>query len=197
MKIETVNQYFGSTEYWRDEIGILRGIILSTGLEETLKWGMPTYTLGGKNIVGIGAFKSYFGLWFFQGAALQDEQQVLINAQKGKTGSLRQWRFNTADQIDKELIRKYILEAIANQEAGVTHKPNKRKELILPPELRELFNRDMDLKKAFESLSGGIQREYANYIAEAKRETTWKRRLEKIIPMIREGKGLNDKYRTR
>ncbi|MEJ2596249.1 MAG: YdeI/OmpD-associated family protein [bacterium] len=197
MKIETVNQYFSSTACWIDEIAILRGIVLSTGLTETLKWGMPTYTLEQKNIVGIGSFKSYFGLWFFQGAALKDEQKVLINAQKGKTGSLRQWRFTSADQVDRGLVKKYILEAIANQKAGVIHKPKKGEKLELPLELQDQFNMNMDLKNAFDSLSTGNKRVYVEYITDAKRETTRKRRIAKIIPMIREGKGLNDNYRKR
>jgi uncharacterized protein YdeI (YjbR/CyaY-like superfamily) len=68
-------------------------------MTETVKWGVPVYTIEGKNIVGIAGFKAYVGLWFFQGAMLKDKKKKLINAQDGKTKALRQCRLNSVKEI--------------------------------------------------------------------------------------------------
>lgn len=115
-RAKTANDYYARAPHWRDEIAKLREILLASGLEETIKWGQPTYTAGGKNVVGLGAFKSYFGLWFFQGAALEDDSGVLINAQPGKTKDLRQWRMTSAADIRPAVIKRYLKEAKANSE---------------------------------------------------------------------------------
>ena len=97
---------------WASELAQLREIILQTGLQETTKWGGPVFTYNGKNIVGIAGFKNFFTIWFFKGVDMKDPQEVLINAQEGTTKSLRQWRFTSREQIDKDLVLTYIKEAI-------------------------------------------------------------------------------------
>lgn len=84
-RAKSVDDYVDQSDQWRDEIRRLREILRSTNLLEEIKWGAPCYTCKGKNVVGLGAFKSYFGLWFHQGALLKDDQKVLINAQEGVT----------------------------------------------------------------------------------------------------------------
>jgi uncharacterized protein YdeI (YjbR/CyaY-like superfamily) len=120
---KTTAGFFEKAGLWKDELGILREIVISTGLVETVKWGHPVYTLDGKNIVGLGSFKSYFGLWFFQGALLSDKAKRLINAQEGVTTAQRQMRFNSAAEIDRGMIIDYITEAIANHCSGKAIKP--------------------------------------------------------------------------
>ena len=172
----------------------LRFIVGTTELVEKMKWGIPTYCLENKNIVGIGGFKGYAGLWFFNGSFLDDKLNVLINAQEGKTKGMRQWRFQTLEEVDEDAIRKYILEAIKNQKEGKEVKPE-RKALVIPDKLKEALASDTQLSEQFELLSLTRKREFAEYITEAKREATQLSRLSKIIPMILEGIGLNDKYR--
>ncbi|MDH3336592.1 MAG: DUF1801 domain-containing protein [Gammaproteobacteria bacterium] len=109
---KTVDDYISNNTLWPDELKRLREILLSTGLNEEVKWGMPCYTHDGQNIVGIGAFKFYFGLWFFKGAAIKDEQRVLINAQPGKTKDLRQWRMTSPRDIKPSVIKRYVKEAM-------------------------------------------------------------------------------------
>ena len=183
-----------SPEHYRAALILLREILNGSGLEESVKWGMPVYTLNNKNVVGIGYFQSYFGLWFFQGIFLPDNSKVLINAQEGKTQAMRQWRFESIDQINVDLVKVYIQDAIQNQKDGKEFKPTK-KPLIIPDTLKEVLNSMDGLGTAFENLSLTMKREYAEYIDSAKRENTQKKRLEKIIPMILKGKGLNDRYR--
>ncbi len=190
-----VEAYIDKKEQWSAELRILRKTLNDLPLEETVKWGAPTYTFKGKNIVGMAAFKNYFGLWFFQGALLKDADKKLMNAQEGKTQAMRQWRFSSIEEINVELIRSYALEAIENQKAGKAIKP-KKKPLIIPELLQEALDSNVTLKQNFEAFSLSHKREYADHISEAKREATKRSRLEKIIPMILENVGLHDKYRN-
>lgn len=104
-----------------------------TGLVETTKWGGIVYTLGNKNVIGIGGFKNYFTIWFYNGVFLSDPKKKLVNANEGATKSLRQWRFASADEIDAPLIVAYVKEAIANERAGKSIKPEaKSKDFEIP-----------------------------------------------------------------
>ena len=192
---KTVEDYIASHAEWASELTRLREILQATELEETVKWGAPCYTLDGKNLVGIGAFKSYFGLWFFQGALLADAAGVLINAQEGKTKALRQWRMQSKRDIKVRTIKSYVREAIAVQRSGAEIKPARNRPVEVPTELDAALRRSRKTRAAFDGLTPGKQREYANYIAEAKRADTKDKRVAKILPMIAAGKGLNDKYR--
>ncbi|MEQ9426201.1 MAG: YdeI/OmpD-associated family protein [Cyclobacteriaceae bacterium] len=192
---KTIDEYLQKNLEWSKELNTLRELLLSTELKETVKWGFPVYTLDGKNVIGLGAFKGYAGIWFFQGSFLKDEMKVLINAQQGKTRGMRQWRFNSADNIDEENVLAYIHEAILNQAAGKEIKPERKKPIEIPEELLAAIKEDTDLKESFKALSKSYQREYAEYIAEAKKQETRLRRVDKIIPMILVGQGLNDKYK--
>ena len=158
--------------------------------------GAPVYTIDGKNIVGIAAFKSYVGLWFFQGTMLKDKKKKLINAQEGITKALRQWRFTSKNEMDENLIKEYLLEAIDNQKKGKVIKHTKNKPLDLPIDLSKALNKNKKLKTIFEKLTLSKQREYAEHISTAKREDTKMKRLEKIIPLILEKKCLYDKYKN-
>ena len=191
---KSVEEYYDSIVEHNDIILRLRSILLKTELLETLKWGLPTYQIGGKNVVGIGTFKSYAGLWFFNGSFLKDQSNKLINAQEGKTKGLRQWRFMSVDDIEENLILDYLKEAIQNQKDGKEVKAEK-KPLILPDELKEALASDTIASEAFDSLKLTHKREYAEYISEAKRPQTKADRIAKILPMIKAGVGLNDRYR--
>ncbi|MCB0596570.1 MAG: YdeI/OmpD-associated family protein [Lewinellaceae bacterium] len=192
-KPKTVEAYIQSQEQWKEPLSRLRSLLLSTGLEETIKWSFPVYMLDGKNVAGLGAFQSHFGIWFFQGALLKDQQQRLVNAQEGKTQAMRQLRFSSAEEVDEQLVRDYLAEAIRNQKEGREIKPPRRKPLAIPPELKQALDSQPELAESFSQLSHGRKRDYAGYISEAKRAETKASRLEKIIPMILVGKGLNDK----
>lgn len=194
-RFKTVEAYVSSLEDWQEEVIKLREILQSTGLEETVKWGGPVYVADGKNIVGLGAFKSYFALWFFQGALLADQEKVLVNAQDGRTKALRQWRFENKREIKTRLVKQYVREAIELARQGKEIKPDRNKPLVIPPELKQALTKDKQAKASFDKMSKSRRREYAEYVTEAKREDTKARRLKKILPMIRAAQGLNDKYR--
>jgi uncharacterized protein YdeI (YjbR/CyaY-like superfamily) len=182
--------------HWEAELDILKTIISKTALVETNKWGGCVYVYNNKNIVGIGGFKNFFTLWFFNGAYLKDDKKRLVNANEGITKSLRQWRFTSKDEIVEDDILAYIQEAIANEKEGKIIKPKKTTEAISIPAIfqKELDN-NIQLKDAFSNFSPYKQKEFIEYIETAKREETKLARIEKIKPMILDNIGLNDKYR--
>ncbi|HIO82455.1 MAG TPA: hypothetical protein EYG61_00275 [Deltaproteobacteria bacterium] len=194
-KFKTADDYILVKGQWEKTLNQLRKIILSTELTETLKWGMPTYTLDGINVAGLVAFKSFVAIWFLNGVFLKDKQKKLINAQEGVTKALRQWRFSSVDEIEPELIKAYIDEAINNQQAGKTIKPAKNKPLIIPELLADVLVKKPKLKDCFRQFSLSKQREFADYLVQAKKEATKIRRLAKIEALILAKIGLNDKYK--
>ena len=196
-KIHSVEEYIETNEHFSDALTILRNIINSTGLNETIKWSAPVYDLSGKNVVGLGAFKNHFGIWFFNGVFLKDEHNLLVNAQEGKTKALRQMRFESINDINKKAVLTYVKEAIDNQKAGKEIKPNRsKKETVIPKELKAVLNKNATLRKSFNALTPSKQREYCEHITTAKREATKLSRLGKITPMILQGVGLYDKYKN-
>lgn len=192
---DAVQSYIDSYSEWREALQKLRTILQTTQLKETIKWGIPIYMLDNKNIVGIGAFKSYVGLWFYQGVFLSDPHKCLVNAQDGKTKALRQMRFTSVEAIDTDTVAAYINEAIDNEKKGLRLKAEAKKTLDIPNELAQALQNSNDLKTCFEQFSNACRQEFISYLAEAKRPETRLRRLEKIIPMIMKKEKLNDKYK--
>jgi len=192
--LEKENKW-NKTNQWENELEQLHAIIRKTPLVETTKWGGPVYTYNNKNVLGIGGFKSYFGIWFYNGVFLKDEKKLLINANEENTKSLRQMRFNSVNEIDEKLILAYIKEAIEIEEKGLAI-PKEKKETIIPELLQKELDRNLELSSKFNSFSPYKQREFIEYITSAKQEKTQMTRLEKVITMILEGRGLNDKYRA-
>ena len=182
------------TNQWEEELELLKDIISKTPLIETSKWGGIIYTYKNKNIIGIGGFKSYFGVWFMNGVFLKDEAQVLVNAQEGVTKALRQWRFNSKEEINEKLLLSYINEAMHNEDLGLRHQPTK-KETILSPFFENELKSNPELATAFANFTPYKQREFLEYIDTAKQEKTKISRMEKIRPMILSQIGLNDKYK--
>jgi len=195
---EKLEAYFEEEHPFMEGISILRNLALKTKVVETLKWGSPVYTTEGKNVFWIARFKNHFGLGFFNGMFLKDPKKVLVNVQEGKTQAMRHWQFKSIGEIDAPTIIAYINEAIENQKKGMRLIPRKKKKsaLIIPKLLQEAFEKNPKMEKAFTALSPYKQRDYAEYIASAKQEKTKLARMEKIIPMINQGIGLNDKYRN-
>lgn len=179
---------------WSEELAFLKSIIVKTELVETTKWGGIVYVLNGKNVIGTGGFKNYFAIWFFNGVLLEDKKQLLVNAQEGVTKALRQWRFTSKEEVNEADVLNYIKEAIENEKQGKTIKPKKK-----TPILSEFFQKELiaspELAVAFQKFSAYKQYEFLEYIESAKREETKHFRIEKIIPMILNSIGLNDKYR--
>ena len=180
---------------WQEATEIMQGIVNRTELQKEFKWGSDIYTFQGKNVVGWGGFKDFFSVWFYNGVFLEDKEKVLITASEGKTKALRQWRFTDAAQMNEKKLMAYILEAIQVVKDGKEIKPEKSAPPVPGGLFEEHLQADPVFRQAFERLTPGKQREYIEYIDEAKQEKTRLTRLEKIKPLVLDGKGLNDKYK--
>ena len=178
---------------WQEEYEKLRAIILETGLAEELKWGCPCYTFEKTNIVLIHGFKEYCALLFFKGALLKDSNGILVQ-QTENVQSARQIRFTNAQEIRKlkTTLKSYIQEAIEVEKAGLKVNLKKTSEFKMPDEFKDKLSRDANLKKAFNSLTPGRQRAYLLYFSSPRQSKTREARIEKSVPQILKGKGLND-----
>ena len=188
-----VDWYFDKNEQWQKEIRQMRSIALDCGLEETLKWGCPCYVYNNANIVLIHVFKEYCAFLFFKGALLQDPNGILIQQTKN-VQSARQIRFTNEKEIvqQKSMLKAYIYEAIEVEKAGLKVKLKKTSDYSMPEEFRARLNKMPSLKKAFEALTPGRQRGYLFYFGQAKQSKTRESRIEKYIPKIMAGQGLDD-----
>ncbi len=195
--INEVTEYIKKKDKWHNQLTQLRQILLSTELQECIKWGMPTYTMDGKNVISFSGYKNHCGLWFFQGSLLLDKYNMLSNAQEGKTKTRRHYKLYEGDKIDIKKVTSYIREAIKNQKDGRvtgTSVQNKLKSEVtytLDDYLKKRLDKNQLIKKKFLNLTKIQQRDYSNYITEAKRESTKLSRIEKIISLISEGNSLS------
>jgi uncharacterized protein YdeI (YjbR/CyaY-like superfamily) len=195
-KVNSVEEYLEINSHFANELQVLRNVILKTNLDESIKWNAPVYALNGKNVLGLAAFKNHFGIWFFNGVFLKDEQNLLVNAHE-KTKALRQMRFESLADINKNAVQAYVKEAIENQKLGKEIKPQRKaKTISIPEELENELKTNSDLSASFKALSPSKQGEYCDHIASAKRDATKLSRLDKIKPMILKGSGLHDKYKN-
>ena len=176
-------------ERWEAEIAEMRRVLAGFAMKEECKWGKPTYTVDGKNIVIMQGFKEYFGLGFFQGALLKDPKQVLV--QLGQVHAGRVMKFTSVKDITAKAatIKAYVREAIAVDKAGLRMKQKKASDFPVPEELRERFRKDPRFKRAFEALTPGRQRSYLYHFAAAKQSATRAARIEKAMPAIFAGRG--------
>src|SRR4051812_44851320 len=178
---------------WKAEIAAMRRVLAGLPMTEECKWGKPTYTVDGKNIVIIQGFKEYFALGFFQGALLKDPRKILV--QLGQVHAGRVMKFTSAKDIAAKAatIRSYVREAIAVEKAGLRMKPKTTSDLPVPEELTRRFREDPRFKRAFAALTPGRQRGYLYYFAAAKQSATRAARIEKAMPAIFEGRGFQER----
>ncbi len=188
-----VDFYFDKADKWKKEVTKLRDIILSTGLQEECKWGVPCYTYNNKNIVLIHDFKDYCAILFHKGALLQDPENILIQQTKN-VQSARQIRFTNIKEINslEKKIKEYIYEAIEVEKAGLEVKLKEVSAYDVPEEFEQKLKENPSLKKSFEALTPGRQRAYLLYFAQPKQSKTREARIEKYQQQIMNGKGLND-----
>lgn len=178
---------------WEDETELLRAIVRETKLVESTKWGKPCFSQGDKNIAIIQPFKSCLALMFFKGMLLKDPKNLLVD-NGPNSQSARRLEFRSTEEVVRRraIIKAYVKEAVAIEEAGLKPKFAKRPEPI-PPELKALFAKKPKVKEAFAALTPGRQRSYLLHFAGAKQAATRVARIEKCLPAILAGKGMNER----
>ncbi len=189
----TVDELIAKSKKWKDELAELRSIVLESGLTEEVKWYQPCYSFEAKNLIILGSFKEFCTMMFFKGALLKDPKNIL-EFQGQNSQSAKVAKFTNIQQIkDLETVLKaYIQEMIALEKSGAKIEFKKIEEYKIPEELEAVFKENPDFEKAFKALTPGRQRAYMLHFSSAKQEATRFSRIEKYIPKIMQGKGLND-----
>lgn len=188
-----VDAFIDRAEKWQDEFKLLRAIALDCSLTEELKWGVPCYTFNNSNIVLIHGFKEYCAILFVKGALLKDPNGILIQ-QTENVQSARQARFTNTQEIAEveAALKAFIQEAIEVEKAGLKVNYKKADEFPIADEFQKKLDEILGLDEAFYALTPGRQRAYLLYFSDPKQSKTREARVEKCIPQILVGKGLND-----
>lgn len=188
-----VDFFFNKTSKWNQQYNKLRSILLNCGLTEELKWGCPCYTFQKNNVVLIHGFKEYCALLFHKGVLLKDTENILIQQTKNVQVA-RQIRFTSISEIEnlQHTIRAYVYEAIEVEKAGIQPQLKEVAQFEMAAEFKSLLDEQPELKKAFEELTPGRQRAYLLHFSQPKQSKTRTSRVEKAIPKIMGGQGLND-----
>ena len=187
-----VDAYLVDSDLWPDEIAAIRPMLLSCGLDETIKWGKPCYCIDDENVVLLQEFSDHLALMFFQGVLLDDPEGVL-HAQGPNTHGPKRMKFTSVGDVEAlaQIVTTYVDEAIHHARAGTELPP--RPDAELAPELQERLADDDELAEAFNALTRGRQREYNLHISGAKQAATRNSRIDKVVPRILDGKGLRDR----
>lgn len=188
-----VDAFLTRQKTWREEMAMLRALILETGLTEDLKWGQPCYAEGGKNVVLIHGFKEYCAILFVKGALLEDPKKVLIQQTKNVQAA-RQIRFTSVKDVERlgKTVKSYVREAIAIERAGKKVPMKKTEDMEMPEELAAALAKSAKLRAAFAALTPGRQRGYIFHVGQAKLAKTREERVKKHAPRILQGLGFDD-----
>jgi len=192
-----VDWFFQKDTKWQKEYQRLRAIVINCGLNEELKWGVPCYTIEKHNVVLIHGFKDYCALLFHKGVLLNDPNGLLIQQTKNVQAA-RQMRFATLQEIVEleDTIKVYIFDAVEVEMSGLKVELKKTKDFGVPEEWQMHLETNPELKSAFEALTPGRQRGYLLHFSQPKQSKTRNARIEKSIPNILNGVGLNDDYKS-
>ncbi len=187
-----VTQFIEKSKQWQEEITKLRAVILKTKMEENIKWDLPCYSHEDHNIVIIQPFKACLGLMFFKGSLLKDSKKLLVNNGPNSQAA-RRFEFRSVKEITQQasIIQSYLKEAIAIEKSGQKIEFKKKPQAV-PAELKKIFVKMPKLKQAFGALTPGRQRAYILHFSGAKQSATRQSRIEKLIPRILQGKGINE-----
>ncbi|MFA9431700.1 YdeI family protein [Egicoccus sp. AB-alg2] len=187
-----VDAYLEASEQWPEEIRALRPLLVSAGLDETIKWGKPCYTHGDANIAIVQEFADNLALMFFKGILL-DDPAGLLEEVGPNSHAARRMMFTSVKDVEThaDAVAEYVQQAIAVEDAGTEVPPRPDEELA--PELAERLAGDPELAASFDGLTPGRQRAYNLHVSAAKQSTTRERRVDKIVPRILEGRGLSDR----
>ena len=190
-----VDRFLREADPWREEFEKLRMIILDCGLTEELRWGKPCYSFQNSNVVLIHGFKEYCALLFMKGALLRDAKGIMVQ-QTENVQAARQIRFTNVQEIVKlePVLKAYVKQAIEVEKAGLKVEYKKTSDFKVPEEFQRKLHENPALRTAFETLTPGRQRGYLLYFSAPKQSKTRESRVEKCIPLIFDGMGLNDDY---
>jgi uncharacterized protein YdeI (YjbR/CyaY-like superfamily) len=189
----TVDAMLTAAKSWKEELQVLREIILSHHLVEKLKWGKPCYMFEQGNVLSLTPLKESCAVAFFKGALLKDSNKILLKPGEN-TQSGRWIKFTSVEKIlqSKKVLNVYIQEAIEVEKAGLKVDQHKNTTFEYPAEFQQFLDKSKQFNTAFHALTPGRQRAYNMFFSAPKQSSTRITRIEKFRQRILDGKGLND-----
>lgn len=164
------------------------------GVEETMKWSMPTFVHAGGILCGMAAFKQHASFGFWKHALVVGEGEPREGM--GSYGKLT----SVADLPPKKTLLAHVRKAAKLNEEGVKTPAARNSAPKPPPEAPEdlaaALKKNAKARKAFEGFPPSAQRDYVEWIVEAKREETRAKRLAQAVEWMAEGKRRNWKYES-
>ena len=178
---------------WNEALTALRVLILTTPLQETMKWGAPTYTVDGPNAVMLTALRNACCISFLRGALL-DDPHGRLERPGPNTHASRVMRFTSAEQVHTERtqIIQWLKDTVALHRAGKKVPPRTATE-PMPEALQAMLDANPDVAVAFDALTPGRQRSYRLHVGGAKQAKTRHARAFKCMAKIIAGKGFNER----
>ena len=163
-------------------------------VEETIKWGMPSFDYKGP-FCSMAAFKEHAVFGFWKALLMKDAEKLKENQQNamGHAGKIKSLK----DLPNDKILISWIKEAAKLNEDGIKLPPRKKsenKDLVIPDYFKLELGKNKKALHAYDKFPPSHKKEYLHWIIEAKSEETRKRRMDKAIEWIAEGKGINWKY---
>jgi uncharacterized protein YdeI (YjbR/CyaY-like superfamily) len=186
----------GAPDFARPICRKLRGIVRKADkrLVEEIKWGAPAYTHQGI-ACSIVAFKKHVALWFQKGALIDDPEGLLQPGKNAET--MKVLHFASTADIDEAAITKFVRAAVLLNEQGVKAPKKAPRPVVVPPALKTALKKNAKALEFFDSLAPSHRREFADWIAEAKRPETVARRVEQALAQLEAGTTRSDAYRKK
>jgi uncharacterized protein YdeI (YjbR/CyaY-like superfamily) len=197
MKNPAVDAYIAkSADFARPILKRLRGLMHRgcPKVEETIKWGVPHFEYQGV-IAGMAAFKQHAAFGFWKRRLMQDPAGFFSKGESGMGGR----KIRSVDELPSDtVLLGYIREAVALNEQGarVPRSTRKKPPVKAPPYLAAALKKNAKARKTFENFSPSQQREYVEWLTDAKQEATRERRLATALEWMAEGKTRNWKYQN-
>ena len=189
-----------SADFAKPILNRLRAIVHQTfpDVEETIKWGFPFFLHHGI-LGGMSAFKQHCAFILWKGSSLPDPEGIFDKEREEGMGHLG--RITDVSQLPTQKIFKAYLMEVAKRNEADRQSPKRsmpkskgKKELKIPDELSQALKKNKKAAKAFEAFSPSNKKEYADWIVEAKAESTRSSRLKTAMEWIEEGKPRNWTY---
>lgn len=159
-------------------------------VEEAMKWSHPTYCKDGKIVLGTAAFKEHAAVNFWRGQELGLDTRDGAMGQLGKLTSVE----DLPKDLDRMIARAAELSTRAPKPRKTKHEP--RPQPVMHPEFAASLERAPKARASLEAFSPSAQREYLEWIAEAKQDATRQKRIASAVEWLSQGKRRNWKYET-
>lgn len=183
-----------SAEFARPILMQIRDVIHATcpDVEETLKWSMPTFMYHGI-MCGMAGFKQHATFGFWKSSLILDKNGSRADEAMGQFGRL----YSLKDLPGKKAFAGYVRKAMELNKTGVKLVRTKTKpkpKPKAPADLQAALSQNKKALATWQAFSPSKQREYVDWITEAKTDPTRKKRIDTSVGWMAEGKSRNWKY---